>query len=60
MKLDVSAPGPLMRFTDGLVIRGTDCPRGILARGHWRPADVLPFDGTNAVCACHPDTAVVA
>lgn len=41
----------LLRFSDGAVIDGRNCPAGILARNHWRIIDGVA-GAVNTQCAC--------
>lgn len=58
MKLEASTPSSDPRYSvlrnkaTGLVYRGSDCPRGILAANHWRErANPSLFDSPST-CVC--------
>jgi hypothetical protein len=55
-----SNPASYLRFTDGLIIDGTRCPLGVLAKQHWTLVEGLIVPGEpNAECGC-PKQAEVA
>lgn len=56
----ISGDPIVLRFTTGLVVQPSLCPRGIQAHGHWRKVDrIVAPGGVNTVCACvlEPDDA---